>query len=465
MPPSYRPDSVEKYLKNTLIVEDASAGMSSLHRAYKDPLWILLTVAGLVLLIACANLANLLLARASTRQREMVVRQAVGASRLRLIVQLCTESLLLAGLGAILGLGIAHVAGRALIGFLTTQDQPIVLTLGLDWNLFLFTTGLALLTCLLFGVAPAIKATSTPPAAAMSGARGTAQSAERHRLRRSLVVAQVAMSLVLLCGALLFAQTLRNLLTTESGMVSEDVLVASVDARLPAMPPEQRLLMFDQIEARIAAQPGVIALAQVSLSPFGGSSWNGDVRAKGAADGEKKESWFTLVGPGYFGALKTPLLAGREFTPQDTASSPRVAIVNEQFAKSVFGDDNPIGRTFAHAQVAGKPDLEYEVVGLVRNTKYGGLREDFRPIAFFAAAQDEDPPDYMTFMVRSQVFANATMASIRQVMTEMQQGLLIEFRVFDDQIAQTVMRERLMATVSGAFGVLASSSRRSACMA
>lgn len=453
LPPSYRPDTAEKYLKNTFIVDTASAGMSALHRAYKDPLWILLTVAGLVLLIACANLANLLLARASARQREMAVRQAVGASRIRLVVQLCTESLLLAGIGALLGLGVAHVAGRALIGFLTTPDQPIVLSLAFDRNLFLFTTALAGLTCLLFGVAPAIKATSTPPAAAMSGARGTAQSAERHRLRRSLVVAQVALSLVLLCGALLFAQTLRNLLTTESGMVPEGVLVASIDAKLPDLKPEHRQVVFDQIEERIAAQPGVVSVSQVTLSPFGGSGWNGDVRATGGTD--DKESWFNAIGPGYFSTLKTTLLAGREFTPQDTASSPRVAVVNEQFAKAVFGGGNPIGRTFTHEQVAGEEDLTYEVVGLVRNTKYNGLREEFRAIAFYPVAQQKDPSDGMTFLVRSQVPLGTTMAGIRQLMTEMQQGLLIEFRVLDDQVTQTIMRERLMATVSGAFGVLA----------
>ena len=157
-----------------------------------------------------------------------------------------------------------------------------MLSLGFDRNVFAFTTGLAVLTCLLFGVAPAVKATSTPPALAMQGGRGTAQFAEKHRLRRGLVVAQVALSLVLLFGALLFAQTLRNLLTTEPGMAPEGVLVASVDARLPELPPEQRRVMFDQIEERIAAQPGVVSVAQVTLSPFGGSGWNGTVHAQGA---------------------------------------------------------------------------------------------------------------------------------------------------------------------------------------
>ena len=455
LPPSYRPDDAAKYLKNRFIVEDASAGLSSLHRAYKDPLWVLMSVSAAVLLIACANLANLLLARASAREREMAVRQAVGASRTRLIAQLCTESLLLAVIGSVVGLLIAQVASRGLVAFLTNQDQPIVLSLAFDRNVFGFTSGLALVTCLLFGVAPAVKATSTPPATAMQGGRGTAQFAEKHRLRRALVVAQVALSLVLLFGALLFAQTLRNLLTAEPGMAPEGVLVASVDARLPELPPEQRRLMFDQIEERIKVQPGVVAAAQVTLSPFGGSGWNGTVHAQGAKQTEGKESWFNAVGPGYFKTMKTPLVAGREFTSQDTANTPRIAIVNEQFAKIVFGGENPVGRLFRNQAPAGEPEPEYRIVGMVRNTKYNGLREEYRPIAFVPVAQDENFSDSITYMVRSQVPLATTMAGIRKLMTEMQQGLLIEFRVLDEQVARSVLRERLMATVSGAFGVLA----------
>jgi putative ABC transport system permease protein len=455
LPTSYRPDDAAKYLKNKFIVEDASAGLSSLHRAYKDPLGMLMAVAAAVLLIACANLANLLLARASAREREMAVRQAVGASRTRLVAQLCTESLLLAVLGSIVGLLIAQVASRGLVAFLTNQDQPLVVSLVFDRNVFLFTSGLALLTCLLFGVAPAVKATSTAPATAMQGGRGTAQFAEKQRFRRALVVTQVALSLVLLFGALLFAQTLRNLLTAEPGMAPEGVLVASVDARLPELPPEQRRMMFDQIEERIKAQPGVVSAAQVTLSPFGGSSWNGTVHAQGAKQADGKESWFNAVGPGYFKTMKTPLVAGREFTSQDTANSPRIAIVNEQFAKVVFGGDNPIGRVFRNQAPAGEPEPEYRIVGMVRNTKYRGLREEFLPIAFVPVAQDENFSDSMTFMVRSQVPLGTTMAGIRTMMTQMQQGLLIEFRILDDQVARSVLRERLMATVSGAFGVLA----------
>ena len=455
LPTSYRPDDAAKYQKNLFTVEDARAGLSSLRRRYEDPLWILFGVAGMVLLIACANLANLLLARASARAREMAVRQAVGASRTRLIAQLCTESLLLATIGATLGLALAQVASRALVKLLTNPDQQIVLPLGIDLNVFAFTTVLAVLTCLLFGVIPAVRATSTPPALAMQGGRGTAQFAERHRVRRALVVTQLALSLVLLFGALLFAQTLRNLLSVESGMVPQGVLVASVDARLPDLSPEHRRVVFDQMEERIATQPGVESVGVVWLSPFSGSGWNGNVWGAGAGRDQTQESWFNSVGPGYFATLKTPMLAGRDFTRQDSASSPRVAIVNEEFARRVFGGANPVGRSFWMDAPAGEEPDQFQIVGLVKNTRYSGLREDTRAIAFMPVTQSEEPLDSLTFLVRSRAPLGPTMTAIREMMSQMQQGLLVQFRVLDVQMSQSVLRERLMATVSGAFGVLA----------
>ena len=253
----------------------------------------------LVLLIACANLANLLLARASARQREMAVRQAMGASRLRLVAQLASESLLLAALGAALALVIAQALSRLLVAFLSDPNQPIVLALGIDGHVFGFTTLLALLTCLLFGIGPAIKAASQAPVTAMQGGRGTTGTAERHRFRRALVVAQVALSLVLLVGALLFGQTLRNLLQINPGIAPEGVLVAAVDARLPQLTPEHRRVVFDEMQERIAAQPGVQSVAQVFLSPFSGNGWNESARGEGpGASTGGKLSWFNRVGPG-----------------------------------------------------------------------------------------------------------------------------------------------------------------------
>jgi predicted permease len=458
VPTVYRPEEVEKYLKNRLSAIDARAGVSALRREYEDPLWLLLAVTVLVLLIACANLANLLLARASARQREMAVRQALGASRARLVSQLASESLLLAAVGATFGLVIAQVLSRLLVGFLSHPDQPIVIALGVDANVFWFTTLTAVLTSLLFGVGPAIKATRHSPSAAMQGGRGTAGTAEGNRLRRGLVVAQVALSLVLLVGALLFGQTLRNLLRVDPGIAPEGVLVAAVDARLRSLAPEHRRRVFDEMEARIAAEPGVRAVSQVSLSPFSGSGWNETVRvdrSHGAA--ERHLSWFNRVGPGYFRTLETPMLAGRDFSSADGPGAPDVAIVNEEFARVFFQGGNPVGRIFRIEGPVGEPELAYHVVGLVKNTKYNGLREESRAIAFMPMAQSprDDYPDSLTFLVRSDAALGPTMAAIRRVMNDLHGGLLVEFRVLELQIARSVLRERLMAGVSGAFGLLA----------
>jgi predicted permease len=456
LPSEYRPDTAKRYLNNKLKVTSASSGLSSLRREYENPLWILLAVTALVLLIACANLANLLLARASARQREIAVRQAIGASRFRIIAQLLSESLLLAGAGAVAGALMGQFVSRALVAFLTNEDQQINMHLGLDWNVFLFTSLLGLLTCVLFGLAPAIRATSTSPASAMQGGRGTTASAERNGLRRMLVVSQIALSLVLLVGALLFGRSLRNLLTVDSGLMAEGVLVASVDARLPHLKDEHRKVVFEQMKERITAQPGILSVSTVAITPFSGSGWNGSVYPDGseAATG-KKESWFNRVGPDYFKTMKTSLLAGREFNAHDDNNAPKVAIVNEEFAKKVFGGGNAVGRSFRHEGNSKEPDTVYQIVGLVKNTKYHGLREEFKAIAYLSAGQDKETPEDMTFVVRSAGPLSATMAGIRQVMKEMQSGLLVEFRVLDLQVQQSVLRERLMANLSGGFGLLA----------
>jgi predicted permease len=344
------------------------------------------------------------------------------------------------------------------VSFLSHPDQPITIALGVDRNVFWFTTLTAIVTCLLFGVGPALKATHDSPAAAMQGSRGATTTSERNRLRRGLVVAQVALSLVLLVGALLFGQTLRNLLRVDPGIAPEGVLVAGVDARLPGLAPEHRRVVFDQMEQRIAAEPGVRAVSQVALSPFSGNGWNDMVRVeRGGGKAERHLSWFNRIGPGYFRTLETPMLAGRDFGGADVPGAPEVAIVNEEFARVFFGGANPVGRTFRVEGRAGEPEPLYQVVGLVKNTKYNGLREQTRAIAFLAMAQSppDDYPDGLTFLVRSDATLGATMAGIRRIMSDLQGGLLVEFRVLELQVAQSVLRERLMASVSGAFGILA----------
>ncbi|HYP12797.1 MAG TPA: ABC transporter permease, partial [Bryobacteraceae bacterium] len=306
VPPNYRPDAVKKYLANKLKVVSAHAGVSSLRKRYENPLWILMATTALVLLIACANLANLLLARASTREREIAIRQSLGASRVRLIGQLLTESMLLALFGGMLGALLAQTLSRAMVTFLDSGNGNIHLGLNLDWRVFGFTALLALITCLLFGLAPALRATRAVSANAMKGGRGTTATAERNGLRRMLVVSQIALSLVLLVGALLFGRSLRNLLTTETGIKSNGVLVTSIDARLPQLAPERRRLIFEQLEEQIRMQPGVAGVAPIWLSPFSGSGWNQSVEAEGKnASGGKKESWLNRIGPGYFKTMST----------------------------------------------------------------------------------------------------------------------------------------------------------------
>ena len=454
VPPTFRAESEKKYRENKLKATDATAGVSNLRRQYESPLWILLATTALVLLIACANLANLLLARASTREREIGIRQALGASRKHLIGQLLSESILLAFFGALLGAVIAQVLSQGLITFLDNGRNTINVATG-DWRVFGFTAFLAVLTCMLFGLAPAIRASRTVPANAMRSGRGTAAGSERSGLRRALVVSQIALSLILLVGALLFGRTLRNLVSLDSGMNAAGVLVASVDTRLPKLNPERRRVVYEQIQERLEAQPGIASVGLVWLSPFSGSGWNQGVTPEGKEGAAKKDVWMNRVGPGYFKTMETSLISGRDFHRRDDLSAPKVAIVNETFAKQLFDGANPVGKTFRVEESADKPDSVYQIVGLVRNTIYSGLREDFRPIAFFPLNQDEKIPGGVSFMVRSNGPASQAIAAVRTQMAEVNRELLVEFRMLDVQIQRSILRERLMANLSGGFGLLA----------
>lgn len=453
LPEAYRPDAAERYLENRLQAVSAHAGVSSVRREYEGPLVILFGITGLVLLIACANLANLLLARASAREREVALRQAIGASRGRLVAQLMSESFLLAGLGALLGAFVAYGIGRALVAFLTTGEQQLHLPLGVDWRVFGFLAALAVLTCVLFGLTPALRATRTAPADAMRGGRGSVSGSGRHGLRRSLVVAQVALSLVLLVGALLFGQSLRNLLRTDTGFDRDGVLVATIDTKLLNLGPDRRPSIFGQLAEGIRALPGVVSAAPVQFAPFSGSGWNEAVYSD---DGARVGTvWFNRVGPGYLETMKTLLLAGRDFEDHDVAAAPNVAIINEKFAQEVFGGDDPIGRTFRYEANVGEVDPVFQIVGLVKNTKYNGLREETRAIAFLPVAQDKGTPNELNFVIRSRDSFRSVMTGVQQKMAQLDRGLLVDFRVLDLEVERSVLRERLMANLSGGFGLLA----------
>lgn len=457
LPPSYRAAIAKDYLANKLTVTSGAAGVSNLRREYENPLWILLATSGLVLLIACANLANLLLARASVREREIAVRQAIGASRGRLVLQLLSESMLLVLLGAMLGAALGALLSRGLIAFLTTEENRMFVGLGIDWPVLLFTAAVAIVTCVLFGLAPALRATRVPPASAMrAGGRGMTAGREKFSLRRLLVVAQVAMSLVLLAGALLFVRSLQKLLAVDPGFRPEGIVAVSVDYRAAHFPKERIVEVRREMLEQLRVRTGAISAGEVDMTPVSGSGWNQNAWADGST-GPRTDTLFNRAGPGYFRTMGTAFVAGRDFDEHDNLSAPKVAIVNEEFARKIFQGANPVGKSFRREESADKPDSQFLVVGLIRNTKYYELREDSRPIAFVPEAQDDDPGPGGTFVLRTNAPLGQFYHAAEEAVTQVHPGLGIDFSVLTTQLKESLTRDRLMAALAGAFGILAGS--------
>ncbi len=456
LPANYPPVSVNNYLGFKLEAVPAGGGYSAVREQYERSLWLLLAIAGLVLLIACANLANLLLARASVREREMAVRQALGAWRGRLIRQLLAESLLLAAVGAGLGALLAQGLSRFLVSFLSTGGDTIFLDLVVDWRVLGFTAGMAVLTCILFGLAPAIRATRIEPAAAMkAGGRGMTAGRERSSLRRALVVLQVALSLVLVAGAFLFTRSLNKLLMVDTGFRQEGILITRAGFGRLNLPPERRLAFRRELLDRIKAIPGVEAAADANLVPLSGSAMGNDIWLDGGDAEQKMNTAFSRVGSDYFKTLRTPLLAGREFDERDTANATKVAVVNETFARQFLNGSNPIGQRFWIEATPNDPETLYEIVGLVKDTKYQELREELAPIAFLASSQDPRPTPGGQFLIRSSLPQTEITAAVKHVLSEINPAINISFQGFKTMIEASILRERLMATLSGFFGLLA----------
>jgi predicted permease len=456
LPPKYQSDLAKQYLGWKMAALPASSGLSNLRRTYEDPLWILLAIAGTVLLIACANLANLMFARANTREREIAVRLALGATRARLIQQFMMESLLLAGIGAIAGVVLAQALTRILISFLSTQFGRVTLDLGLDLRVLGFTAGIAVLTCLLFGLMPAVKGTATPPIVAMkAGSRGVTGGRERFGLRRVLVVAQVAMSMVLLVGAFLFVRSFQNLVTLNAGFRQSGILTAELDFTQLQIPVAERNQFKQQMVERLQALPGVESAAAASIVPISGNGWNDTVHTDASGQEVREVVNFNRVSPAFFKTMETPLIKGRDIGPEDTLGSPAVAIVNESFVRKFLKEKDPLGTTFRVDEGAGVPESVYQIVGIVGDTKYRDLREDFGPVAYLARSQDKKPDTDIPIFLRSSLSLGALTSSVEHAVAQVNSSIGIEFSVFKTQIRDSLQRERLMASLSGFFGLLA----------
>jgi len=457
LPSNYPADNVKDYLKFKLAAVPAGSGVSWLRMQYADSLSLLLGTAGLVLLIACANLANLMLARATTREHEFTVRFAIGASRSRLIRHSMTESLLLALLGGALGLFLAGALSRFLVASLGTQGDPLFLDLKLDWRLLAFTFGLASLTCILFGSVPALRASRVSPAEAFKTAgRNVTASRKRFGFRQGLVASQVALSVVLVVGALLFSGSLRNLLAVDTGFSEKGVVITDLDLfRRLNVPYAARVAFKRDLLEKIRALPGIVSAAEVDILPLSGGSTDNLVWIEGANRASEVDSRFNWTSDGYFKAMGTALVAGRDFSPQDTVSSPRVAIVNQSFARKLGLGRNPIGKTFRRQATPSEPEQSFEIVGLVADTKYSSLREEFGPIAFLAMSQDAHPGPSARFVIRSAVPIAEAVPNVRSLIAQASPLITLGFQPFETTILQGLTRERLMAKVSTFFGLLA----------
>ncbi len=453
VPPAYAAGEVKHYLGFRLGALPASNGVSELRSDYETPLWLLLGIAGLVLLIACANLANLMLARASAREREIAVRLALGAARGRLLRQLLTESLFLSAIGAVLGLGVAAVTSRFLVRYLSSQQHQVFLNLSVDWRMLAFTAALAALTCLLFGLTPALRAVGTPPAAAINTAgRGLTASRERFSTRRFLVVCQVALSLVLVVAALLFVRSLHKLLTLNAGFERTGILVVNTDFTRLNIPSPQRLEFKRELLERMRALPGVAGAATAMAVPLGGSFANNNIFINGE---QKGTSNLNRVSGAFFSTMGTPLLAGRDFNDRDNLSAPAVAIVNQAFVQKFFPGGNPLGKTFRIGDSPDRPHPAIQIIGVVKNTKYQTLRQDFGPIAYSPEYQDREPDSSATLLLRSTLSLGSLMDELKTAMAQVNPAMDVQFTVLADQIQEGLLRERLLAMLSEFFGGLA----------
>ncbi len=438
-----------------------NVGWTRLRQQFRQPLTILMAVAGLVLLIACANVASLLLARAAARQHEFSMRAALGAGRLRLVRQLLTESVLLAALGALLGLLLAQWGTQALLVLLRLQGDPVSFNVAPDARVLLFTTAAALLTGLLFGLAPALRGSRTDLATDLKGTAGSvAGGGLWQRLNQALVVTQVALSLVLLIGAGLFVRTLEKLKGQDAGFNRENVVLFDLD--FTTKPDAARRTSFHkELLARLETLPGVRAASLSTFFLLSGGGWSEQIGADGyaARPGEDLNCQGLMVSPRFFGTLGTPILGGRDLGPQDerlaaapVASAPRTALINQTMARRYFGDANPVGR---HIHFLHRPQEKFEIVGVVADMKSNSLREPAPP-TYYLPVFRQTTDMQLTFALRTTSDAGALTAGLHAVVRETDPSVRVrDVRTMDDLVNASVHQERVLARLGGFFSVFA----------
>ena len=456
VPPDWPAEYQTEYRGRTLGAVTAERGVSGLRTTYASALVALMGAVAIVLLIACANVANLLLARAAAREREVAIRLAIGAARSRLVRQLMTESVILAALGAAVGLLVAHWGTRALVALISDSTGSIVLDLSLDPRVLGFTALAAALTATIFGLVPSWRATRVSPQAAMSArGRGIAEGHGGFTAGKTLVAAQVALSLVLLVGAGLLTGSLRNLATLDAGFDADDVLLVSVDLSRAGRD-SGYALMHAQLLERARAIPGVHSAATAQLTPLGSSSWNGHAKAEGSPPPTDADSpiWFNEVSDGYFATTGVRLLAGRDFGADDSRGAQRVAIINESAARQLFGEGSAVGRRIS-VYWGSEPSEPHTIVGVVEDAKYRNLRESNSATIHLPASQGEFPSSSLTLVLRTPTPMDALTPAVKAVAAEVHPLASIRVWPLSRQVDASIRRERMMAVLSSLFAGIA----------
>jgi predicted permease len=445
-------DARGRALSSTIGTRPGATGSSPLRTEFQKPLLVLMAAVGLVLLIACVNVANLLLARAAPRDREIALRLALGASRGGLIRQLLTESALLAALGAVLGILVAVWGSSIPIQLMTTASSgpsavnPIALDVGPSWRILIFATLAAVLATFLFGLAPAWRVTFTTPAAAKN--TGSARLLRPGgRLAQLLVAAQVAISLPLLMGAGLFARTLDNLRMLDRGFRHEDVLLIDVDARRTEKDKPALQAFYQQTLASVEQLPGVTVASLSAVTPLMGGGISMPIAVNDQPVGG--ELHFNVIAPRYFEVLGTPFVLGRDFTNGDNATAPPVAIVNEAFVRQYMKDGVPLGQSVS---VVGSPQ-DMQVVGVVSDAVYESLRQTPPPTVY--AAYLQSAVDTVTLEIHAPGAPAQVTAAIQRQVQPTLAGKPLRVRTLTSQLESGLVRERLMTTLASIFGVLA----------
>ncbi len=451
----WSPYSREQFMKGQLLVTRAATGFSPLRNDFSTGLIVLMSMVGLVLLIACANVANLLVARAFMRQKELAVRVSLGASRGRLVRQMLVESCVLSALGGIAGIALAVALTRTLLALVPSHGQPLSIAATPDVRILTFALALTAATGIIFGLIPAIRASRPDPwttlkdtVGSIAGGRGSLF------LRKGLVIAQVALSFLLLFGAGLFVRSLQNLKTTDTGVALDNLVTFQLAPQLNGYDEERGTHLYQELLDRLRGSAGVTSAAMAAVPILAGDEWDNRTAVEGhpPADGEDMQAFMNALSPDYFKTMQIPILAGRDFTRADVKKDAKIAIVNKRFAAHFFGNRSAVGRHLGQGPGWPNPALDIEIVGVVDDSLYEGPREGVRRQVFIPAWGAGSA----TIYVRTTLGSSAAFALIRREVQALDRALpIFETKTVQAQLDETLLTDRLVALLSAGFGMLA----------